>query len=191
VNANFAEIEPKPPLYRFPDAFLERCTPGGIRSRTVAVRSLRKAVLGGSANATATGLEILGVPPVVLLVRLAKVTILPHDACGVSTARLLRISVLAPSVPNTIHPSASAPELGDRFNHESVHGHRLEVRRRRLGLDERLPIAAYRQGDRFVLWSVIERWWGRIRGRQGRLVKNARNGLREELGFLIGPIAEC
>ena len=30
--------------------------------------------------------------------------------------------------------------------------------------DERPPIAAYAQEDRFVLWNVIEDWWRRIRG---------------------------
>jgi hypothetical protein len=48
-------------------------------------------------------------------------------------------------------------KFGDRFNHASVDGHRLAIKRARQApdYDERLPIAAYRQEDRFVLWNVI------------------------------------
>jgi len=57
-------------------------------------------------------------------------------------------------------------KFGERFNHASVDGHRLAIKRARQApdYDERLPIAAYRQEDRFVLWKVIEHWWRRIRG---------------------------
>ena len=34
------------------------------------------------------------------------------------------------------------------------------------GCPRLLPIAAYRQENRFVLWNVIEDWWRRIRGRK-------------------------
>jgi hypothetical protein len=39
---------------------------------------------------------------------------------------------------------------------------------------ERLPIAAYRQENRFVLWNMIEDWWRRLRGRPERIVRRAR-----------------
>lgn len=60
-------------------------------------------------------------------------------------------------------------KFGERFNHASVDGHRLAIKRARQALDydERLPIAAYRQEDRFVLWNVIEDRWRRIRGSKG------------------------
>lgn len=61
-------------------------------------------------------------------------------------------------------------KFGERFNHANVDGHQLAIKRTRQArrnYDEQLPIAAYRQENRFVLWNVIEDWWRRLRGRSG------------------------